>query len=115
MWYNDQMKSSLSVTAVLAFNAAFVAVAHADPLVISTGVTSSVPTIFNGIVNTLLLWSGLVATALFLYGCLLMVSSGGNDATLSSGKKIMQSSLIGLAIILSSWLILATAVSFIAS
>ncbi len=108
------MKSSRRFTVAIALNASFMEFAHAAPLVISTGVTSTVPSIFNGIVNTLLLWSGLVATALFLYGCLLVVGSGGNDATLSSGKKIMQSSLIGLAIILSSWLILATAVSFIA-
>jgi hypothetical protein len=91
-----------------------VAVAHAAALTISTGVTSSVPSVLNGIVDLLLMWSSLVATALFLLGSLLMVGSGGNDATLSNGKKIMKASLIGLAIILSSWLILSTAVSFIA-
>jgi drug/metabolite transporter (DMT)-like permease len=62
----------------------------------------------------LLRWSVLVATALFLLGCILMVGSGGDDATLSNGKKIMKASLIGLAIVLASWLILSTAVYFIA-
>ncbi len=92
----------------------FVAAAHAEPLTISTGVTSTIPSIFGGIVNLLLLWSGVVATALFLLGAILMVGSGGNDATLSNGKKIMKASLIGLAIILGSWLILSTTIYFIA-
>ncbi len=81
---------------------------------VDTGVTSTIPSIFAGIVNLLLLWSGLLATALFLIGCILMVGSGGSDAILSNGKKIMKASLIGLAIILSSWLILSTAVYVIA-
>lgn len=114
IWYNGLMKFSLSCTGalVLAFVCAESAVAA--PLTISTGVTSTVPSVFNGVVNILLAWSSLVATALFLLGAILMVGSGGNDATLSNGKKIMKASLIGLAIILSSWMILSTAVSFIA-
>lgn len=88
--------------------------AHAQVIII-TGVNSTIPMIVAGIINLLLQWSGLVATGLFLLGCILMVGSGGNDAYLSAGKKIMQSSLIGLAIILASWMILSTVVNFIAS
>lgn len=113
MWYNSQMHFlRQSAAGMLGFFLSLPA-AHAAPLRLITGVTSTVPSIFAGIVNTLLLWSGSVTTALFLLGALLMVGSGGNDATLSNGKKIMQASLIGLAIILSSWLILSTAVAFI--
>lgn len=82
-------------------------------LVIDTGVRSDTATILSGIVNVLLLWSGVVTTAVFLLGALLMVVSGGNDTYLSSGKKIMKAAAIGLAIILGSWMILSTVVYFI--
>ncbi len=108
------MKFSLRIAAFSLIILACADAVNAAPLTIDTGVTSTVPSIFNGIVDLLLKWSTLVATALFLLGCILMVGSGGNDATLSNGKKIMKASLIGLAIILASWLILSTAVFFIA-
>ena|GEM_PF-1450948 len=113
MWYNGLMQFRLRLAAVSLLVSVFAGTARAAPLTISTGVTSTVPTIFNGIVDILLAWSSLVATTLFLLGSILMVGSGGNDATLSNGKKIMKASLIGLAIILSSWMILSTVVSFI--
>ena len=84
------------------------------PLCIDTGVHSDIPTIMAGIVNLLLIWSGMVTTALFMAGAIWMVGSGGDEARVTTGKKIMKASLIGLAIILSSWLILSTAVFFIA-
>lgn len=89
-------------------------VAYAQ-LKIDTGVYSSVPWIMAGIVNVLLYWSGFVALALFLLGAIIMVGSGGHDATLAAGKKIMKAAVIGLAIVLSSWLILSTVISFIYS
>lgn len=88
--------------------------AGAVPLTIDTGVHTDVPSILQGLVNVLLAWSGLVATGLFLLGCILMVGSGGDESTLAAGKKIMKASLIGLAIILSSWMLLSTVVYFIA-
>ncbi len=97
----------------VAFLLALPTVASAQ-LTIDTGVHSDVPTILQGLIDTLLAWSGLTATALFLIGCIIMVGSGGNEASLSLGKKIMKESLIGLAILLSSWLILSTVISFIA-
>jgi hypothetical protein len=81
---------------------------------ISTGVSTDIPTIMDGIISLLLMWSSMVATAIFLMGATLMVGSGGNDAYLSAGKKLMKAAMIGYAIILSSWLILSTAVYFIA-
>ena len=114
MWYNSLMKFYYQIAAGFLLFLASAGTVAADQVIIDTGVTSTIPSIFEGIVNLLLMWSGLVATALFLLGCILMVGSGGNDATLSSGKKIMKAALIGLAIILSSWLILSTVVSFIA-
>lgn len=80
---------------------------------VNTGVDSDVPTVLQGIVNVLLGWSALVATGLLLLGSILMVGSGGEEAYLSAGKKIMKAALIGFAIILSSWLILSTVIYFI--
>ncbi len=113
MWYNGVMSPNLKIAIGTAL-ALLAERASAQVVVISTGVSSTIPQIIQGIVNILLAWSSFVATALFLLGAILMVGSGGNDATLSAGKKIMKASLIGLAIVLSSWLILSTAVFFIA-
>lgn len=82
-------------------------------LVVDTGVHSSVEWIMAGIVNVLLFWSGFVALALFLIGAILMVSSGGHDASVAAGKKIMKAAVIGLAFVLASWLILSTVIAFI--
>jgi hypothetical protein len=87
----------------------------AQPVVIDTGVHTTIPQLISGIINVLLQWSGLVATGLFLLGATLMVASGGEDSRLTAGKKIMKASIIGLAFILASWLILSTVVSFVAS
>lgn len=85
------------------------------PILIDTGVHTTVPFVIAGIVNVLLLWSGLVATALFLIGATMMVGSGGNESTLAAGKKIMKASLIGLSIVLGSWMILSTVIYLLAA
>ncbi len=87
----------------------------ANTVCIDTGVSTTVPAILSGIINVLLLWSGLLTTALFLLGAIFMVGSGGSEASLSAGKKIMKASLIGLVLILSSWLLLSTMVYFLAA
>lgn len=88
--------------------------AVAAPISVDTGVSTTIPRIMDGLLSILLMWSSMVATAIFLMGATLMVGSGGNDTYLSAGKKLMKASMIGYAIILSSWLILSTAVFFIA-
>lgn len=84
-------------------------------VIVDTGVHTTLPRIVAGIVNVLLMWSSGVAGALFLLGCILMVGSGGSDQMLSAGKRIMKGSLIGLAIVLASWMILSTVVAFISA
>lgn len=98
------------------------ALAHAytpgAPISINTGVSATVQQIFNGLVNVLLLWSTLVATALFLLGALIMVGSAGTDEgflSVSNAKKLMKGALIGLAIIVGSWMILSTVLFFIST
>jgi hypothetical protein len=88
--------------------------AYAVPVSIKTGVKTTLPQIMDGLLSVMLQWSFMVATAIFLIGALLMVGSGGNETYLSAGKKLMKASMIGYAIILSAWLILSTAVFFIA-
>lgn len=113
MWYNSVMKSIIRIAAGILL--LFPAVpAYALQVIVDTGINTTIPQILQGVVNLLILWSGVITTTLFLIGSTLMVSSGGSDALLSNGKKIMKASLIGLAIILSSWLILSTVVYFIA-
>lgn len=87
---------------------------EAAPIIVDTGVSTTIPTIMDGLLSLMIRWSSLVATAIFLIGATLMVGSGGNDTYLSAGKKLMKASIIGYAIILASWLILSTAVYFIA-
>lgn len=84
-----------------------------DPIAVRTGVVTTIPRIVGGIVNVLLFWGGGVTTTLFLIGAFMMVGSGGGPF-LEKGKNTMKAALIGYAIILSSWLILSTAVFFIA-
>ncbi len=104
------MLQRLLAIAFLTFSPYF---ASAAPLIVDTGVDSNVPTILQGIVNVLLGWSGLAATGLFLLGSIIMVGSGGEEAFLSAGKKIMKAALIGFALILGSWLMLSTVIFFI--
>ena len=82
---------------------------------IDTGISKHVTlaSVMGNIVNVLLYWSGFVALTLFIVGGILMIGSGGSDALLSSGKKIMKGSLIGYGIVLMSWMILSTVLYFI--
>ena len=84
-----------------------------DCVIVDTGVDSDVPTILQGFVNVLLQWSALTALGLFLLGAVIMVGSGGEEAYLSAGKKIMKAALIGFVIVLASWLTLSTVIWFI--
>lgn len=76
----------------------------------------SVRQIIEGIVLTLRDWAHGLAIALFLFGAFCMIASRGKDDgffALSKGKKIMEASLIGLAIVYGSWLILSTVLAII--
>lgn len=82
---------------------------------VGTGVHSTVPSILQGFISIQIRGAILLTLGLFLLGAIIMVGSGGEEAYLSAGKKIMKAAIIGLVIILSSWLILETVISFIAS
>jgi hypothetical protein len=109
--YNNLMR--WTVRCALAFVLLAISPAAHAVITINTGVHSNIPKIIQGIVNVLLMWSGLVATALFLVGAIIMVASGGTDKWLSAGKNLMKSALIGYAFLLSSWVMISTMVYFI--
>jgi hypothetical protein len=88
-------------------------IACADQITISTGVTTSISQVLEGVVNVVLAVSGVIATGLFLVGAMIMVGSTGNDQFVTAGKRLMKASVIGLVIVLSSWMILSTLVFFI--
>lgn len=79
---------------------------------IDTGINNTIPGIIAGLVNVLFYLSTFVAFSIFMLGGFYMVASGGNEQILGNGKKLMRFSLVGLAIILGSWLLLSTFVNF---
>lgn len=115
MCYNDSMHLRRFLSALFALLAALVpeVVMAANQVTISTGVTTTISGVLEGVVNTVLEVSGVIATGLFLVGAMLMIGSTGNDQYLTAGKRLMKASLIGLAIVLSSWMIESTLVFFI--
>ena len=81
---------------------------------IGTGVQPrTVPQIIAGIVDILHGLAIAVATTTFLIGGIYVVASGGRENVVQNGKSIMKASLIGIAIILGSWMILSTFLAFL--
>ncbi len=83
------------------------------PILIHTGVITTIPQIINGLIGTFLLWSTIVAATLFLLGAFAYTASGGEETWSTNGKKMMKAALIGYAIVLGSWLIISTVFFFI--
>ncbi len=94
------------------FVAAFT-LGNGDPIVVNTGVSTTADRLIGGLVNTLFVWAFAICVAVFLLGALFMVASGGEENVLSNGKKYVKRALIGLAIVLGSWMILSTFVYFL--
>lgn len=105
------MRSLRFLTALL--SALLPATACAEKVIIRTGVTSTVAQVLAGLVNVQLAGAGIIATGLFLIGAMIMIGSTGNDQFVTAGKRLMKASVIGLVIVLSSWMILSTLVYFI--
>ncbi len=83
-------------------------------VVVSTGVTTTIPALIMGLVNVMLMWSSFITLAVFLVGAFIMVISGGEEKFMSKGKSVMKGALIGYAFVLASWMIISTVVFFIA-
>ncbi len=80
---------------------------------ISTGVSSSIPAIMNTVIIIIHGLAVFIVVAVFLIGAMYMTASGGQESVLTKGKTLMKSSLIGLAIISGSFMILSTFIRFL--
>ncbi len=113
---SQTLRVSMFVGQVLAtFSLPTIAFAQIGVVKIDTGVTTTVERIFEGLINIMIVWGPILAASLFICGAFWMVLSGGEETRLASGKKMMKGAAIGLAILLASWLILNTIVTFLFS
>lgn len=55
------------------------------------------------IINTLMLFLGIIAVVIILLGGFKWMTAAGNEESITSAKKIMGAGVIGLVIILASW------------
>lgn len=82
-------------------------------IIMTTGVRIS----FADLVTNVLTFAAFsitgVVTVLFLIGATFMISSAGKPERVETGKKLMKGSLIGMAIVLSSYMILRTVLYFV--
>ena len=60
-------------------------------------------TIATRIINVSLLFLGIIAVSIILWGGFIWMKSNGNEEQIEKAKKILKSGIIGLIIILSSW------------
>ena len=59
-----------------------------------------------GLISLLLTFVGIIAIVIMLYGGFIWMTAAGNEEKVSKAKKIIASGIIGLIVILSSWLII---------
>ncbi len=72
--------------------------------------TDQFSSVLAGYLNVFLGVVGLVAVAFLIYGGFRYITSAGNDEAAESGKKIIQNSIIGLVIIILSYVIVTVVV-----
>lgn len=65
-------------------------------------------------VGIILKYLGVIAFALFIYGGIIWLTSGGSQEQFEKGKKIIIGTLIGLLIILAAYLIIQTILKWVA-
>jgi hypothetical protein len=82
-------------------------------ITVSTGVGGTIPVIINNIIVIIHGLAFFVVVSVFLVGAFRMTASGGRESEITKGKTLMTSSLIGLAIITGSFMILSTFIRFL--
>jgi len=75
-----------------------------DTTIDNCGVTQAFQTMIN-VSRLILAITGSAALLIFIYGGLLWIIAAGNQEKIEQGKTAMQAAVIGLIIILGSWLI----------
>jgi hypothetical protein len=68
--------------------------------------------LIKGIIDFVLKLVGVIATLMFIIGGFFFITSGGSPERTASGKKIVTATVIGLAIIFCSYLIVNTVFTF---
>jgi uncharacterized membrane protein len=66
------------------------------------------------VINVVLSVVGLISVAFLIYGGFQYVTSGGNDEQAEGGKKTIQNSIIGLVIVILSYVIIHVIISAVA-
>ena len=61
--------------------------------------------VVNNVVNIVLFLAGSGMLLMFVYGGYLWVSSGGSPERVSKGKEVIKAAIIGIVLVLGSWLI----------
>ena len=64
------------------------------------------PVVFGNIVAAAMAFVGTVAVFLFVYGCIRLVTSGGDPKQIKGAQKILTYAIIGLVVVLSSFAII---------
>ena len=73
-------------------------------LQLGTGLGSEDPaTIAYGIINTALVFLGVITLALIIYGGFIWMLAGGNEESVTKAKKILKGAIIGLIVVLVSY------------
>lgn len=71
----------------------------------NVGLTADLPTRIGLLINILLSISGIIIFAFFVVGGFFWMTAGGNEAQVDKAKKMLQNSVVGLIIILTSYAI----------
>lgn len=82
-------------------------------LIMTTGVRISFYNLVTNVLTFAAFSIGGIVTMLFLVGATFMVASAGKPERVETGKKLMKGSLTGMAIVLSSYMILRTILYFV--
>lgn len=97
--------TTLASLSILALPLAASAISYLDPSdSLGLGTADLKDTVIN-IINWVLGLLGIVAVIMVLYGGFQWLTAGGSEDKVASAKKILQSAVIGLIIILLAWAI----------
>ncbi|HBK33504.1 TPA: hypothetical protein DEP34_04375 [Candidatus Uhrbacteria bacterium] len=85
----------------------------AGALVSPFGGTTDVPTIVGYIIRAILGLSGVLALAMFIYGGILWLTSGGTPSKVTKGRDTLVWAALGLVVLFTAYTLVATVVSLI--
>jgi len=77
----------------------------------ATGGEGSIRVLILNIVNFFLLFLGLIAVIMIIYGGITYVTAGGNQESVDKAKKIIMYAIIGIVIVLISFALVRTVIS----